>query len=106
MTCQKLDTVLLLTLQGHLTMTKLKYSRPKSGRIVKGRKKDWKARSVVEINQDLEIISAAWEGTKEDRNAWGILKRELKVATLEECRVLAKKQLKQVEKLLVEIQKD
>lgn len=87
-------------------MTKLKHSRPKSGRIVRGRRKDWKTRSVVEINQDLEIISAAWEGTREDRNAWGILKRELKVATLEESRLQAKGERKQVEKFLVEIRKD
>jgi hypothetical protein len=84
-------------------MTKLVYRRPKSGRIVKGRKKDWKARSVVEINQDLEIISVAWEGTREDREAWGILKRELKVATLEEARLKEKEERKQAEGLIDQI---
>ena len=84
-------------------MTKLKYNRPKSGRIVKGRKRAWKSRSVVEINQDLEIISAAWEGTKEDREAWGILKHELKVATLEEARLKGKEERKRAENLIDQI---
>ena len=46
---------------------------------------------MAEIEQDLKVISDAWEGTALDRQAWGILKRELKVAKLEAERVANKK---------------
>ncbi len=66
-------------------MTKLNWSRVKAERSVPKRA-DWKIRSVADVSQDLKTISDCWEGTAEDRTAWGILKRELEVAKLEESR--------------------
>ena len=74
----------------HLPMTKLNWTRTKRERSVPKRA-SWKSRSVAEIEQDLKVISDAWEGTALDRQAWGILKRELKVAKLEEQRLANKK---------------
>ena len=71
-------------------MTKLNWTRTKRERSVPKRA-SWKSRSVAEIEQDLKVISDAWEGTALDRQAWGILKRELKVAKLEAERVANKK---------------
>ena len=63
-------------------MTKLNWTRTKRERSVPPRA-SWKTRSVAQIEQDLKTISDAWEGTALDRQAWGVLKRELKVAKLE-----------------------
>ena len=63
-------------------MTKLNWARAKSERSVPKRA-DWKSRSVADIEQDLKTISDAWDGSPADRHAWGVLKRELKVAKLE-----------------------
>ena len=71
-------------------MTKLNWNRVKQERSVAPRA-DWKSRSVAQIEQDLKTISDAWEGTATDRQAWGILKRELQVARLEESREAAKR---------------
>ena len=70
-------------------MTKMNWSRVRQERSLP-RRADWKSRSVAQIEQDLKTISDAWEGTATDRQAWGILKRELKVAKLEEQRIAAK----------------
>ena len=69
-------------------MTKLNWTRTKRERSAP-RRANWKSRSVDEIKQDLKVISAAWEGTRSDRQAWGILKKELQVAQLEEARIAA-----------------
>ena len=45
----------------------------------------------MEIRRDLKTISDAWEGTAEDRHAYGVLKRELRVALLEEEQRIAAK---------------
>jgi len=63
-------------------MTKLNWTRTKRERAVPKRA-DWKSRSVADIEQDLKTISDAWDGSPADRQAWGVLKRELKVAKLE-----------------------
>ena len=75
-------------------MTKLNWARVKGERSLAPRA-DWKSRSVTDIEQDLKTISDAWEGSRADRQAWGVLKRELKVAKLEEARLLAVAKRKQ-----------
>ena len=70
-------------------MTKLNWGRVKRDRAVP-KPADWKSRAVADIEQDLKTISDAWEGTAADRQAWGYLKRELKVAKLEAARIAAK----------------
>ena len=66
-------------------MTKLNWARNKASRDRHSFRKrdDWKSRSVADIEQDLKTISDAWDGSPADRQAWGVLKRELKVAKLE-----------------------
>ena len=63
-------------------MTKLNWARVKGERSLAPRA-NWKSRSVADIEQDLKTISDAWDGSPADRQAWGVLKRELKVAKLE-----------------------
>ena len=75
-------------------MTKLNWARVKSERSAP-RRADWKSRSVADIEQDLKTISDAWDGSPADRQAWGVLKRELRVAKLEEARLLAVAKRKQ-----------
>jgi len=69
-------------------MTKLNWTRTKRERSVPPRA-DWKSRSVADIEQDLKTISDSWDGSPADRQAWGVLKRELKVAKLEAERLAA-----------------
>ncbi len=75
-------------------MTKLNWTRAKGERSLTPRA-NWKSRSVAQIEQDLKTISDAWQGNAVDRQAWGILKRELKVARLEEARLAAVAKRKQ-----------
>ena len=77
-------------------MTKLNWTRTKRERSVPPRA-SWKTRSVAQIEQDLKTISDAWEGTALDRQAWGVLKRELKVAKLEAERLASVARRKEAE---------
>ena len=71
-------------------MTKLNHTRQKLGRTTRPNT-EWKSRNSAEIRRDLKIISDAWEGTAEDRRAYGMLKGQLRVALLEEARLRDRK---------------
>ena len=71
-------------------MTRLRHTSNKLGRRTTRAPKEWESRTVEEIQEDLKVVSEAWGGTREDKRAWGQLKRELKVARLEAARIAAK----------------
>ena len=72
------------------SMTRLTHTSNKLGRRTTRAPKEWESRTVEEIQEDLKVVSEAWGGTREDKRAWGQLKRELKVARLEAARIAAK----------------